>query len=198
MSTHLTPNQQRYQSTRSTALVFAGIAIVALGFALFSGKWLVTPGEVAGVGLRKASFCTPITTDNCELSTSELVAMVADSVKHMPGAKQPSSLFAPLGWINTVLIAIGVLLLGAAAFWTYQKPGAEMPFPAISLGLLTMLIVLITGCAFVVTKPGGVGSLGVGPGFFAFGGGVVCGIIASQMMSKVLRGPEPEPDLELH
>jgi hypothetical protein len=54
------------------------------------------------------------------------------------------------------------------------------------------MLALISACVFVATKPGGNGALGVGVGFWVFGGGAVLGIASAQLLARVIRPADPD------
>ncbi|MGH9883906.1 MAG: hypothetical protein ACREBE_00135, partial [bacterium] len=55
-----------------------------------------------------------------------------------------------------------------------------------------IMIGLISGCVFVATKPGDVGTVGVAWSFWAFGIGSVAGIAGAQLLAKQIRPADPD------
>ena len=68
----------------------------------------------------------------------------------------------------------------------------RLPVMPTTTALLGVLIALITGCLFVATKPGPPGYVGVGIGFFVFGGGVVLGLWSALALNKLMRPHDPD------
>jgi len=72
------------------------------------------------------------------------------------------------------------------------KQRVVLPIMPTTTALLSIGIALICGCVFVATKPGPPGYVGVGLGFFAFGGGVILGLWSSLYLNKLLRPHNPD------
>jgi hypothetical protein len=100
--------------------------------------------------------------------------------------------FVPLGWATTVLVGLAMfgLLLAALIALTGKTPA--LPISPATIAVLSLGIALITGCVFVATKPGPAGMLGVDLGFWMFGGGVLVGASAAQLLSRVIRPSDPD------
>ncbi len=183
-----------------------GLALVAAGSlvaAALSGSWLANPhlGQ-SSFGLRSCSNCCELQSGwtlytsyrldsepSCTESNSAYVAKLRDLPRV---ADYASGAFAPTGWITFVACLLGAagLVLSAAIAALGKTPA--LPMSPTTVALLAIMVALISGCVFVATKPGPAGFIGVAWGFWAFSGGAVAGIAGAQMLSRVLRPPDPD------
>ncbi len=112
-----------------------------------------------------------------------------EALDHVAGKHiyETSGAFAILGWITFVCIAIAVPSLLIAVGLVLAGKRVRLPIMPTTTALLGVGVALITGCVFVATKPGPPGYVGVGIGFFIFGGGVVLGLWSSLSLNKLMR-----------
>jgi len=186
------------KDNRMLAGVLVLVAIAGLAFAMVSKRWLANTagrGEM-GFGLLSFSACFDGserygTEERCESrSNSEIVAEVQKAHGSASGA------FPIFGYITLGLIGLAVLSLLATLPLAFRKQAdaqamlEKLPIAPTTVALSTISLALITGCVFVATKPGGVGSVGVGWGFWAFGVAVITGMTGAIMIGKQL-GPKP-------
>ena len=149
-----------------------------MGFGLLSFSSCVDGSEQYGTEARCESY-----------SNSEIVTEIQKSHGSASGA------FPIFGYITLGAIGLALLSLLATVPLAFRKqPNAQamlekLPIAPTTVALSTMFVALITGCVFVATKPGGVGSVGVGWGFWAFGVAVITGMTGAIMISKQL-GPK--------
>ncbi len=103
-----------------------------------------------------------------------------------------SSAFSLLGWITFFCLALAVpsLLISCAIVLAGKR--VRLPVMPTTTALLGVGIALLTGCVFVATKPGPPGYVGVGVGFFVFGGGVVLGLWSALSLNKLMRPHDPD------
>ena len=185
------------KDNRLLAAVLVIVAIAGLAFAMVSKRWLANTagrGEM-GFGLLSFSACVDASEEynikaHCESqSNAEIVTTVQEAHGTASGA------FPIFGYITLVAIGVTVLSLLATLPFAIRKQAdaqamlEKLPIAPTSLALLTMFVALITGCVFVATKPGGVGAVGVGWGFWAFGVAVITGMTGAIMIGKQL-GPK--------
>ncbi len=185
------------KDNRLLAGVLVIVAIAGLAFAMVSKRWLANTasrGEM-GFGLLSFSACIDGSEQfeikaHCESrSNSEIVAEIQKENGSATGA------FPIFGYITLGAIGLAVLSLLATLPLAFRKQTdaqtmlEKLPMAPTTLALMTMFVALITGCVFVATKPGGVGSVGVGWGFWAFGVAVITGMTGAIMISKQL-GPK--------
>lgn len=174
------------KDTRMLAIGLAVAAAALLAFAGFSRTWLGRPDGI-GFGPMGCTQCT--LAGSGSTSNAAFVELLRST-----GAdeKFTSGTFAPMGWATFGLCLLGALgLLGGAAL-AFAKKRPDLPMAPTTLGLLSIMLALITGCVFIATKPGGPGFVGVQMGFWAFGIGAVMGIAAAQMLAKINRPVDPD------
>lgn len=180
------------KDNRQLALGLAIAAALCLLYGGFTKKWLVNGNNYIeyGFGLRSNFECATGYDDKKQCA-DHANSEVVDMYKQID-PKYASGAFVPTGWITFISILLAALgLAGAAAMAAAKKP-MDLPVAPTTIGLLFSMIALITGCVFVATKPGPPGLVGVGLSFWIFGVGSVMGIVASQMLAKVNRPPDPE------
>jgi hypothetical protein len=171
---------------RMLAIGLALGGAACLIYAALSRHWLVDARVETMFGLRDNVVCgTCATTSN---------ATFVDAIKQMSGnaPDMASSAFAPMGWVTMItcsLAALGLLVAGALGL---AKKRPMLPISPSTVALLAIMAGLISGCVFVATKPGGVGYVGVGLGFWLFGIGSVAGIAGAQLLAKINRAPDPD------
>lgn len=173
------------------------VALAGLAFAMVSKRWLANTssrGEM-GFGLLSFSACTDGSTAydikaRCEArSNSEIVA----EIKKSHGSANDA--FPIFGYITLGAIGFTVLGLLATLPLAFRKQAdaqamlEKLLVAPTTVALLAMFVALIAGCVFVATKPGGVGAVGVGWGFWAFGVAVITGMTGTIMIGKQL-GPK--------
>ena len=210
----------RPKEQRGLGIVLALLAIGALVFALLSHSWLANRGysQEIGLGLRDNYAC--LNSDCVEMSNADLCDLFdasLDAVKHFdvgdaapkrdatgeviarlgnPGQgnmpEHVSAAFVPTGWATFVLAIVGILGLIISLALTLLGKRPDAPISPCSIALLALMLALICACVFVATKPGGNGALGVGIGFWVFGGGAVLGIAGAQLLARAIRPADPD------
>ncbi len=189
---------------RMLAIGMAVGSAAALTFAVLSKSWMTrsTPVEI-GFGPLGCRGCA---LGGGDMSNGALVDLLRtlgpeganaywwqlSSLVPKEAARAPSGAFAPVGYITFGLSVIAVLGLLGAAFLALRKMRPQLPVSPASAALLGIMGALITGCVFVATKPGPQGLVGVAIGFWAFAAGCVLGIVAAQMIAKVIRPADPD------
>jgi hypothetical protein len=172
---------------RELALALAAVSICALAFAAFTKQWLVREDEV-GFGLTSVRVCGMH--DVCDtVSNGELVKLLKgnpDDPAYTSGA------FEPMGWATFVEIFVAIAGLAAAAVIAAARKQPQLPIAPSTVAFIVTALALITACIFVATKPGGSTFVAVGPSFWVFGGGVITGIVASQLLARVNRPDDPD------
>jgi hypothetical protein len=203
--------EQKPPDRRILGVVLALVAAGALAFACITKVWLYNPRNKSlmevGFGLVSNFECESEAT-NCRTMTNSalvqewqaelakirkeakdspsdlsIVAFAANAEKEL---RAPSA-FPPLGWVTLVACGLAALSLLACAVLVLAKKRIAWPIMPTTIAILGIAVGLITGCVFVAMKPGPPGYVGVGLGFWAFGGGVVVGIAAALMINKHLR-----------
>jgi hypothetical protein len=172
---------------RIPALALAIVAALLMGYAAISHRWLENTNFRGKPGFSLLSFqvCDG---DTCE-SRSNLALMAELREARVP---EISGVFAPMGIATFALLIVGALALLASAALVQLGKRPVLPITPPTIAMLAILGMTITGLLFIVKKPGGVGGVGVGPGFFAYGVALVVGIIASQLIAKLIRPVDPD------
>lgn len=189
------PNDPNYRK-KDHRMLGIGLTVGAallIAYACVSHRWLEnTQFEGAFIGFSLLSF-EACMNDTCE--TKSNFEIMAEAKKRR--SEHASSVFAPAGIATLVLLGISALaLLGTAAVaWTKKRP--KLAVPPQTVALLTIMLALLAGCAFIGTKPGGIGAVGVGIGFWAFGIGSVLGIVGAQILAKMIKPIDPDLPAEL-
>ena len=173
------------KDTRMLAVTLAALAGLMLIAAAFTKGWLVNPHFGVGFGLLSMSNCSG--SDCASISNLDFMAKARELAPD-----EVSSVFAPIGIITMILCVVGGLGLLATAYFGFAKKRLAWPLMPQTVALLGVMGALLTGCVFIATKPGGVGAVGVGWSFWAFGIGSVAGIIGAQMLNKLIRPVDPD------
>ncbi|MGE0400406.1 MAG: hypothetical protein AB7T06_27065 [Kofleriaceae bacterium] len=187
-------NPKPKKDNRQLAIGLAIAAAALLIFSAFSRSWVERPGLMGnGVGFGPIGChdCGMIVGESGNLSNGAFVAAMRTQLGS-EAEKLTSSAFAPMGWITFGLSILAGLALLWGAFVTYQNKRPELPISPPSIALLALMVGMITACVFVATKPGGPGFVGVSIGFWAFGAGLVAGIVGAQMIAKLIRPVDPD------
>lgn len=174
---------------RVIGIALAIVAIAALGFALVTQRWLLSPGGGTGFGLRETFTCGQdacVTRPNAEAVLDFASSIVRDDREHA------AAIFPALGWVTSILIAIGMLGLGIAAVAAAARKRPHWPIAPTTIALLPVMIALVTGFVFLATKPGDATFVGVAIGFWVFGVGEICAVIASLLLTRAIRPPDPD------
>jgi len=103
-----------------------------------------------------------------------------------------SSSWSTFGLIAYVAILIAVVSLLVAVGIVGAGKRVRLPIMPTTTALLGVAVALVVGCLFVALKPGPPGYVGVGLGFFAFGGGVVLGLWSALALNKLMRPHDPD------
>lgn len=125
-------------------------------------------------------------------TSNELLAMAQRDLLIAKRVYATSSVFPVLGWITFAACLIAVLSLAAATLIVIAKKRVRLPVMPTTTALLGVLVALGAGCVYVAVKPGPPGYVGVGPGFFVFGVGVVLGLYSSLVLDKLMRPHDPD------
>ena len=197
------------------AVLLAIVAAAALAYACVASTWLYNPRNKqhfeVGFGLVSMFECEG--GGECRsMSNAKLVdewakelADIRERAKQDPTDPQvqafavqaadelrASSVFPTLGWITLACSALAALSLLVCAGLVLGNRRIAWPIMPTTTAILGVGIGLITGCVFVALKPGPPGYVGVHLGFFAFGAGVIVGIVAALMLNKLLRPYDPD------
>jgi len=172
------------KDTRMLAVALAAAAGLLMIAAAFTKAWLVNPFYGIHFGLFSMSNCTA--GDCASVSNLEFMSELRS---HIP---EESGVFAPMGIITMVLCLVGGLGLLVTAYFGFMKKRIAWPVQPTSVALLGVMGALLTGCVFIASKPGGVGAVGVGWSFWAFGIGSVAGIVGAQMLNKLIKPVDPD------
>jgi len=184
------PNDPNYRprDNRGLGIGLCIGAALCLIYACVSHRWLENTqfrGARMGFSLLSFEACME---NKCENKSN--FEVMAEAKKYDP--ERASSVFAPMGVVTLVLLGLAALGLLATAGIAIKKLRPELPVAPTTVALLGIMAALITGCIFVATKPGGVGGVGVGLGFWAFGIGSVVGIAGAQMLNKSIKPIDPD------
>jgi len=144
---------------------------------------LISKDGMAALAAERDHFESP------EDTLHDIEAREALAAKHIYAS---SSAFALLGWITFVLLLIAIPSLAVSCAIVVAGKRLRLPVMPTTTALLGIGISLITGCVFVATKPGPPGYVGVGPGFFVFGAGIVLGLYASLQLNRLMRPHDPD------
>ena len=197
---------------RIVALVLSGIAILTLGYAALSKRWLYNPRTMdlsleLGFGLRGNFQCEHEEPPRCrDLTNGELVAewraevervreRMRDDPNNPTGAMIAEQLrtsggFAPAGWIAFAACGITILSLLVSAALVAARKRPHLPISPTTTALLGTIAALVAGCVFIALKPGPVGLVGINFGFYAFALGVLAAMAAALMSNQLLRPPD--------
>lgn len=180
------------KDNRQLAIGLALVAAALLIFSAFSRSWVERPALDSGVGFGPMGChdCAVIVGKEGNMSNGAFVSALREMGPE--GERISSAAFAPMGWVTFGLALVAGLALLWAAFVAYQNKRPELAVSPPSIVLLSLMVCMITACVFVATKPGGPGFVGVSIGFWAFGAGLVCGIIGAQMIAKLIRPVDPD------
>jgi hypothetical protein len=182
--------------------IAAGLALI---IAAFTPGWLRSPyGDGTHLGLISATLCA--NPDRCErMSNFALVSKLNERTEQDTivmermdrhnelrsyEPEEPSGAFAPMGLVALISAAVGGLSLFLMAFLAIKRKKVESPIQPAQVALLSILLSLITGCAFIATKPGGDRGIGVGYSFWIFGVSAVVGIVGAQILNKLIKPPD--------
>jgi hypothetical protein len=177
------------KDNRMLAGVLVLIAVAGLGFSLMSKRWLSNTAGRGDVGFGLLSFSACSGGDGgCETMSN---SAVIDKIKAEHEASANSG-FPIVGYATFGIIAISLLgLVGSAVLAFRKQADAEamlkkFPVSPTKIALAGLSLALIVGCIFVALKPGGVGAVGVGWGFWAFGAAEIVGLLGVIMIAKQL------------
>ena len=176
------------KDNRMLAVGLCAVAALLLIYSSVSHRWLENRRSREAkieVSLLSTNLCA---FGPCQhLSNGELITMAK---QYDPN--NASAAFAPMGITTMVLLLVSALSLLASAAAGLAKKRLSVPLLPTTVALLALMAALITGCVFVATKPGGVGGVGVGLGFWAFGIACVVGIAGAQMITKLIKPVDPD------
>jgi hypothetical protein len=186
-------NPKPKKDNRQLAIGLAIAAAALLIFSAFSRSWVERPGLDSGVGFGPMGChdCGIVVGEPGNMSNGAFVAAMRKELGS-EGERNSSAAFAPMGWVTFGLALLAGLALLWGAFVAYQNKRPELSVSPPSIALLALMVGMITACVFVATKPGGPGFVGVSLGFWAFGGGLVAGIVGAQMIAKMIRPVDPD------
>lgn len=174
---------------RVIGILLAVVALAALGFALVSQRWLLSPGGGTGFGLRETFTCGQ---DDCITRANTAAVLDFASSSARDDREHVSSVFPALGWVTSGLIAIGMLGLLVAGVAAAARKRPQWPIAPTTIALLPVLLALITGFVFLATKPGDATFVGVAIGFWVFGAGEICALIAALLLTRAIRPADPD------
>jgi hypothetical protein len=172
---------------RLVGILLALIAAGSLVAACFSHRWLANK-HLGDFGYSPLSF------EQCGATCHTISNFqVREIAKDSPFEEnRVSAAFPVAGGITFIvlLVAAAGLLVSAGIAAASRRP--ELPVSPTTFALLGIMAGLISGCVFVATKPGGVGSVGVAWSFWLFGIGSVTGIAGAQLLAKLIRPADPD------
>ncbi|MBA3503055.1 MAG: hypothetical protein H0T65_22020, partial [Deltaproteobacteria bacterium] len=208
---------EKPSDNRVIAIIVCLAAAAALAYACIATSWLYNPRNKqhfeVGFGLTRMFECEVADGGECKSSSnaafeSEWKALLADireRAKKDPADTQAqefavgaakelrvSGAWTTLGWITLGCAALAALSLLACVALVLAKKRIAWPILPTTTAILGLAIGLVTGCVFVALKPGPPGYVGVHLGFFAFGAGVLTGLLGALMMNKLLRPHDPD------
>lgn len=176
------------KDNRMLAIALCAAAALMLVYSAISHRWLENRKSKymkAEISLLSTNVCME---EDCKhMSNGELITMAREQ-----DPKNASGAFAPMGITTMALLLVAAVGLLASAAAAGMKKRITFPMLPTTAALLALMIALITGCVFVATKPGGVGGVGVGLGFWAFGIGCVVGIAGAQMITTLIKPVDPD------
>ena len=166
-----------------------------LGYAALSDRWLENPKPERRVSfsLLSSKICVgEAAAPTCESkSNSEMMAELA-----MQNDKDASSAFATAGMATLGFSLFSVLMMLLCAGYLVAQRRTSGPNGPQHLALVALMLALIAATVFVKTKPGGPTGVGAGPGFYVFAVACVLGIFATQLASKLIKPPDPDPSID--
>jgi hypothetical protein len=174
-------------SRRVLAILLGLVAAAGLVYACLTEQWLVSIGAKDGFGLRHSWVCT--TASDCVFTSN---ADTVEGLQQLDSHTEMSAAFAPAGLATFGLLAVASAALTISVLLAIAGIRRSPPVAPTTVALLALTLGLIAGCIFVATKPGAVGWVGVGLGFWVFGGSTVLGISAAQLLARVNRPPDPD------
>jgi hypothetical protein len=200
------------KDNRMLAIGLAVAAALCLLFAAVSKHWVGRPG---GYWISQPVGFGPTGCDNCgafllegggDMTNGKFMTQLREDIVETGGFagamyadesfrsvdKLTSKAFAPMGWVTFGLGIVAGISLLVTAFLAFKKQRKDLPVSPASIALLSTMGAMITGMVFVATKPLGPMGVGVQYGFWIFGTGLVLGIIAAQMLSKLIKPIDEE------
>lgn len=188
-------NPKPKKDNRQLAIGLAIAAAALLIFSAFSRAWVERPNLFGdngiGFGPMGCHGCGIVVGHEGNMSNGAFVSAMREQLGS-EGARNSSAAFAPMGWATFGLSLLAGLALLWGAFVAYKNKRPELAVSPPSIALLSLMLGMVTACVFVATKPGGPGFVGVSMGFWAFAGGLVGGIVAAQMIAKLIRPVDPD------
>lgn len=172
---------------RAVSVLLSLVAAGCLVVACFSHRWL-TNKHAGDFGY------SPLSYQQCQTTCTTIsnFQVVKNSEDLRLEEKRVSSAFpiAGLATFIVLLVAAAGLVIAAAIATANRRP--NLAISPTTFALLGVMMGLLTGCVFVATKPGGVGAVGIGWSFWAFGVGSVAGIAGAQLLAKRIRPQDPD------
>lgn len=203
------------KDNRNLAIGLAIAAALCILFASVSRHWVGRPGR--GSWVSETVGFGPIGCSNCgaflyegggSMTNGKFMNLLREEIQEtgtFGGAyyagnlkefqsvdKLTSKAFAPMGWATFGLGILAGISLLVTAFLAFRKQRKDLPVSPASIALLSTMGAMITGMVFVATKPLGPVGVGVQYGFWIFGTGLVLGIVASQMLAKLIKPIDEE------
>ena len=165
--------------TKAIAAALAFGSAAALAWASFSTHWAqqIAYGQDS-FGLRTWIRCTD--DGACDARSIQTFARYAKS-----------DAFPILGWIASVSLWLAAASLAGAAALMLAGRFIARPIALTTIALVSLGIGLISGMAFLATRPPE--NYGPGPGFWAFAAGTLVGIVATILVARI-RPADPDWD----
>lgn len=174
------PTTTASRETKATAAALAFAAAAALLWASFSAQWAHQLSYGSDTfGLRTWISCAEDGT-LCETRSIESLGRFAEY-----------SVFPTFGWIASFALWIAAASLAGSAALMLAGRFVARPIALTTVALVALGVGLISGFVFLATRPPE--NYGPGPGFFAFAGGELVGIVATILVARI-RPHDPEWD----
>lgn len=179
---------------REVGIVLTAVAALLFVISSLTHGWLKNP--VFGV---KMSL---ISTEACGYLNGDETCESASHFKTTSAAKEAAAEFAPeradeisgawpwMGLLTLILALVAAVAMFTTAWFGAMKKRAEWPISPVNVALATVMLALITACAFLATKPGGQHGVGVGYSFWLFAIGTMMGIVGVQILNKLVKPAE--------
>jgi hypothetical protein len=161
--------------------VCPGARCDSLGYGSLPAAWPeALLGADGGLGGGTAIEAIAEQIDVATPASREEAAVVAGEMFHWSGA------FIPMARTVLIALVIAVICLALSAGLVAAGKRGRFPIYPTTPAVMALAVALVAGCILVAHSPGPSGYVGIGPCYWAFGVGVVTGVLAAIWLSPHL------------